>query len=124
MNDETYPLDEVAQRMTGWWLDVENLQWDREAAVALAPIEVPETRVRFGVGTSKAPARFRHQLVIRPVIDLEVSHDGGYPFAQPVEAVTFNPDLGEMTIKLGFGSTVQMLVRTPEVRIIALNGAT
>lgn len=126
MNDETWSADEIAERITGWWLDVENLEWDREARVVQAPIDLPETRVRLSgwVGTSKAPEYFTYQLVIRPVTDLVVRNDGEYPWAQPVEGVTFDPDVGEMTIELGFGSTLQMRVRAPEVRLDAPNEIT
>ena len=60
---------------------------DRAEAVIRVPIELPETTVRFLVGTSKAPA------ISRPT-------RRWYPFAQEVEDVTFDADLGEITIKL------------------------
>jgi hypothetical protein len=94
--------------------------WGREAAEVRAPIELSEAKVEFGIGVSKAPACFRHQLVVHSVIELAVRHDGGYPFAQPVQAVTFDANLSEMAITLGFGSTLR--IRVLEVGFTMLNG--
>jgi hypothetical protein len=112
-------VDAVAQQVIEWWLDVESLDWDRETAVVRVPVAPPQTTVRLGVGSSKAPETFGHELVIRQVVDLDARHDGGYPFAQPVERLAFDTDRGELTIELGFGSKLAARVEAPDLEVVS-----
>jgi len=114
------PIEEVAARVVGWWLDVERLTWDRDTGVVRAPIEAAETKVRFGIGSSKAPDVFGHELVIRHVVDLALRHDGDYPFAQAVDRLSFDDARGEIVIQLSADSLARVRVEAPEVELLAL----
>jgi hypothetical protein len=119
--DQPDPVQEIAGRVVGWWLDIEELDWDRAAAVVRLPIDAGDTKVRFRVARSKAPEVFHHQLTISGVVDVVVRHDGGYPFAQPIEAVGFDAASREIRIDLGFGSVLRVRVRCPDAGVIALS---
>jgi hypothetical protein len=119
--DQPDPVREIAGRVVDWWLDVEELDWDQDAAVVRLPIDAGVTKVRFGIGHSKAPDVFHHQLTISGVVDVVVRHDGGHPFAQPIEAVGFDAVRREIRIGLGFGSVLRVRVRSRDAGVIALS---
>ncbi len=106
-----------------WWLDVEALDWERQRGVVRAPVGPPATKIRFGIGCWKAPEAFHHELVIRNVSDVQARHDGGYPFAQPVEALKFDPARGEITVELAFDSVLLIRVKALDLQIIDVDSA-
>jgi hypothetical protein len=120
-SDQSDPVQEIASRVLDWWLDIEELDWNHDDAVVRLPIDAGDTKVRFGIASSKTPDVFHHQLTISSVVDVVVRHDGDYPFAQPIEAVVFDAVRQEIRIDLGFGSVLRVRVRSPDAGVIALS---
>ncbi|MDP2710824.1 MAG: hypothetical protein Q8O56_06360 [Solirubrobacteraceae bacterium] len=111
---------DVADRIIGWWVDLEHVDWDRDGAVVRIPVEKADVKVKFGVSRAKGPGVYRHQLTLREVTDLAVEHDGGYPFAQPIEGVVLDVAKGDIHMSLGFGSTLLVRTRSLDAGVVIL----
>jgi hypothetical protein len=121
LGDEPDPVQQIADLVVDWWLDIEALDWDRDAAVVRLPIDPGDTKVRFRIARSEAPDVFHHQLTISSVVDVVARHDGGYPFAQPIEAVSFDAVRQEIRIDLAFDSVLRVRVRCSDAGVMTLS---
>ena len=39
-------MQKIPGRVVGWWLDIEDLDWDRDAMIVRLPIDAGDTEVR------------------------------------------------------------------------------